>query len=48
MPEAPAAATRIPLTLNRLSPTQSYRDQAYAALKQAMQAPDISAEITAE
>ncbi|HVF65601.1 MAG TPA: GntR family transcriptional regulator [Casimicrobiaceae bacterium] len=40
MPNAPAAI-RTPLALNRLSPTQSYRDQAYAALKQAIIESDV-------
>jgi len=41
MPTVPAAATRIPLVLQPLNPSQSYRDQAYAALKQAIIEADV-------
>lgn len=41
MPSAPAAARRMPLALQPLDTAKSFRDQAYAALKQAIIETDI-------
>ena len=41
MSSAPAAARRMPLALQPLNASQSFRDQAYAALKQAIIEADI-------